>query len=170
LIVDLENNRERLYTRLDQYLKLQIQKRGISIIHNTYTGFDTEYEFKAKLKNKLISVQTAVQRRSIVKIPIKQPFDLSYVNPLTSEISQTYSNKVTKVNPHKNNFIEEFGSNLLLPDKSGGERLKLNELFTLNNSIMLTVTEIRVCLYKNVDDFNTKLIKKLIELKGTVGF
>jgi hypothetical protein len=46
-------------------------------------------------------VQTAVQRRSIIKIPIKQPFDISSVPLLNSNISQTSSKKY-KVLTHTN--------------------------------------------------------------------
>lgn len=49
------------------------------MIHNTYTGFDTEYELEnaKKFKNRLISVQTAVQTRTIVTGPLYKPYDLS---------------------------------------------------------------------------------------------
>ncbi len=115
-------------------------------------------------------MQTAIQRRSIIKIPIKQPFDISSVPLLSSNISQTSSKKVKNINPHKYNFIEDFGRSILYQEKSEEKRLKLNELFTLNNSIMVTILVIRDCLYKNVDEFNTKLIKKLVELNNTPGF
>lgn len=39
---DLDNLRETLLGRLDQYLKIQFQKRGITVIQNTYTGYDAE--------------------------------------------------------------------------------------------------------------------------------
>ena len=54
--------------RLEQYLKLQIQVRGASIIENTYMGFDMEYQLKDEKKflNDLVSVQTAVQRRFLL--------------------------------------------------------------------------------------------------------
>jgi len=44
----------------------------VTIIQNTYMGFDTEYELDdpVKFKNKLISVQTAVKRRTIIKVPV----------------------------------------------------------------------------------------------------
>ena len=58
-VVELKNLRTDLISRLDLYLRIQSKKRGITIIQNTYTGFDTEYEllnFKKNL-NKLLSVQ-----------------------------------------------------------------------------------------------------------------
>ncbi len=50
LLVDIENLKEKLFTRLDPKLKVQIQRRGITILQNSYTGFYTEYKFKDKLK------------------------------------------------------------------------------------------------------------------------
>jgi hypothetical protein len=90
LVADLENLRLTFLSRLEQYLKFQIKKRGISLIQNTYTGFDTEIEEdesqknKNKFKNNLISVQTAVQRRTIMKLPLYHPYDISYLHPLSS--------------------------------------------------------------------------------------
>ena len=44
LLIELETLRLRLLSRIDQFIKHQINKRGITLIENTYTGFDTEYE------------------------------------------------------------------------------------------------------------------------------
>lgn len=58
-VVELKNLRTDLISRLDPYLRKQSKKIGITIIQNTYTGFDTEYEllnFKNNL-NKLLFVQ-----------------------------------------------------------------------------------------------------------------
>lgn len=43
---------------------MQIQVRGVTIIENSYMGFDTEFVLKDQKKflNDLVSVQTAVQR------------------------------------------------------------------------------------------------------------
>lgn len=45
LLVDLCELKTKLFSRLDQYYKGTNKKRGITIIKNTYTGFDTEYQF-----------------------------------------------------------------------------------------------------------------------------
>ena len=59
-------------------------------------GFDTEYQLKDEKKflNDLVSVQTAIQRCFLLKMPLYHPYDISYVHPLTSEISDTFSSKV----------------------------------------------------------------------------
>jgi hypothetical protein len=63
---ELKCLKEKLYYRLDQYLKMQVKNKGITNIKNTYTGLDTEpcrEEDKCTTnKNKLLSVQTSVQR------------------------------------------------------------------------------------------------------------
>lgn len=62
IIDDLEFLKDKLLKRMDQYLKSQIKKRGITIIENSYTGFDTEYEHEGGIKNRIVSVQTAIQK------------------------------------------------------------------------------------------------------------
>jgi hypothetical protein len=83
---ELEILRVELLSRMDQFLKLKIQKRGITGIQNTYCVFDTEYTSLDSNKNlnRLVSAQTASQDRTIVKIPLYNPYDISYVNPLSS--------------------------------------------------------------------------------------
>ena len=50
--------------------KVQVKNKGFTIIKNTYTGFDTEFEEDQcnTNKNKLLSVQTSVQRRVIMNL------------------------------------------------------------------------------------------------------
>jgi len=53
-LCDLDNLNSSLISSLDPYLRVQIQKRGITVIQNTYTGFDTEYDFKqSRVKPKI---------------------------------------------------------------------------------------------------------------------
>lgn len=85
-----------LINKLDPFIRAQVKKRGITIFQNVYTGFDTEYELSNyhNSLNELISTQVAVQARTIIKIPLYKPIDISYVHPLTSEISYFYKPKV----------------------------------------------------------------------------
>jgi hypothetical protein len=68
----------------------------VTVIQNIYTGFDTEYELSdySKSINKLISTQMAVQTRTMIKLPLYKPFDISFVHPLTFEISNFYKPEV----------------------------------------------------------------------------
>jgi hypothetical protein len=96
LISDLEVVKIKILKSLDPYLRIQIQKRGITITQNIYTALDTEYETINHLKfvNKLISVQTAIQTRTIIKVPLNKRYNLAYAHPLTSEITEYYTPKI----------------------------------------------------------------------------
>lgn len=85
---DFENLGKKLLQTLDPSIREKLQKRGISVIQNVYTGFDTEYHLKSEEKylNHLLSVQLAVNTRLIVKLPKYTDFKLAYVHPLTSEV------------------------------------------------------------------------------------
>lgn len=84
--------RSQIFAKLDPFLRIQLQKRGITVIQNTYVGFDTEYEVEdpRNFLNKLVSVQLAVQCRTLVKVPLYTVQDIIYIHPLTNEISAFY--------------------------------------------------------------------------------
>jgi hypothetical protein len=169
VLYELDSLKNRLFARLDQYIKIQIQNRGITIIENSYTAFDCEFENLNFLKNenKLVSVQTAVQRRTILKVPAFEPFDIGYVNPLTSEISDTFSSKVDVKQPYKNTFTKDFNTT---PSRLRKGRKELNELLILNNSIKIGIKTIRLYLFNSIDSFLASLIEYLKSLKGVEGF
>lgn len=93
---DLVVAKDRLFASLDPFIRVQIQKRGITLTANTYTGFDTEYVVKNERQclNTLISVQSAIQTRVLVKVPLYNRYDISYVHPLTSEITTYFKPKL----------------------------------------------------------------------------
>jgi hypothetical protein len=95
-VSDLCVLRDRLISDLDPFIRIQIQKRGITVISNTYTGFDTEYKLLDMKSNRnvLISVQSAVQNRILIKLPLYSTHDISYVHPLTSEITRYFKPKI----------------------------------------------------------------------------
>jgi hypothetical protein len=180
LIADLEFCKKQIHSRLDQYLKVQIQKRGWTIIQNTYTGFDTEYELlnDKKFLNKLVSAQIAMQSRTLIKIPLYLPFDISYVHPLTSEISNIYTEKVGTKTPYKYTFqpdlptfseIKKSRSNVIshvMDKRIHKDLLEYNELKVLNNSLKHCISLIRNCLFQTVDDLNVSIVKILKSIKG----
>lgn len=75
VVSELEYFRVELLYRIDLFLKLQVKKRGITIVQNTYCGFDSEYVSLDSRKNlnELVSVQKASQDRTIIKIPLYNP-------------------------------------------------------------------------------------------------
>jgi hypothetical protein len=103
LIGDLDDQRVKMFSRLDQYIKYQLKRRGFSIIQISYCGFDTEYDKLNERKNLnfLISAQTAIQRRTLVKFPIYKTFEISYIHPLNSGVSNVFKNKVDLVDGYK---------------------------------------------------------------------
>ena len=171
LIDELEVLRVGMLSRIDQFIRHQLQKRGISIYFNTYTGFDTEYETldERRCLNKLLSVQTAIQRRLIVKVPLNNRYNLAYVNPLTSDISEFYQ---PGVNDHKGHLYtfrrpvivdNEMSSNI--KGVCEGKRIEYSELALLNNSIKNVVGKIREFLHCKNDDAIKSIINLLKERK-----
>ena len=138
---ELQEMRQTIINRLDSYLKFQIQRRSITILQNTYTGFDTEFELENEKKhlNKLLSIQLANQTRTLIKIPLYSILDLSYIHPLTSEISQN-SEQIS-------------------------EDSQVSESQVLNASLKTVISKIR-----NAKDFNScvNISFSLIDLLKTV--
>jgi hypothetical protein len=142
-----------LTNRLDPFIRLQVQKRGITIFQNIYTGFDTEYELEDynKSLNKLISTQLAVQARTIIKVPLYKPLDISYVHPLTSEISSFYPPKVEEWTPPSITGDE--------PESKKGK--KLSELKLINESMKFCILSLRQENFTHFDVLNKDLVASL---------
>ena len=156
---DLEHQNTKLISSIDPYLRIQIQKRGISIIQNTYTGFDTEYTLanEKKFLNRLLSVQYAVQSRTIIKVPLYNLYDIAYVHPLTSDITPYYKPKITDWDAIAGNIGEGEGES---------ESNSLREMEILNDSLKLCVGSIRRFKFFHLDKFNRELIVALENLGG----
>ena len=177
--------RGEILQRLDQYLRSQIQVRGITVVQNTYCGFDSEFTSLDEIKklNKLVSVQVAVQDRTILKIPMYHSYDISYVNPLSSEISDVFASKVNSGGTYQYMFQEEI--EVIDPDivedefgkkyrVSTGElvksKIKFNEIFTLNGSLKNCISQVRRFLFKDLYDVNSTLIDFLKYLSKLSNF
>lgn len=144
LIFDLEAMYGRVLASLDPFLRIQLQKRGITIIQQTYTSFDTEYVNKTTLTNELISVQSATATRTLVKVPLYRKYDISYTHPLTSEITTYFK--------PKNNWRSS--KNLNTTDT-------LIEMNIINDSLKACVGEIRKLKYTSLDLINNDVIEAL---------
>src|SRR6185312_6345203 len=86
LMVDFEVLIKNIFSRIDPSIRIKLQKRGISVIQNVYTGFDTEYKNKDVKYNELISVQLAVNTKNLLKIPKYSEYELSTLDTLTGEV------------------------------------------------------------------------------------
>jgi len=188
LIDLLDSLRVDLLSRMDQFLKMQFQKRGITVIQNTYCGFDTEYASvdSVKMLNKIVSAQTAIQERTIVKIPLYNPYDISYVNPLTSEVSNVFLNRVNSGDSDLYCFesvedkvvdpdvtVDEFGVKYNCDGERVKKLVKLNEVFMINVSLKACVKTLRGFLFSDLYDYNAQMIQhfkflsKLAEFEGS---
>lgn len=86
LMVDFEVLIKNIFTRIDPSIRIKLQKRGLSVIQNIYTGFDTEYKNKDVTFNELISVQLAVNTKTLLKVPKYSDYVLSTLDTLTGEV------------------------------------------------------------------------------------
>lgn len=92
-LYDTVNLKKKLFQMLDPSIRKALMKRGISIIQNINTGFDTEYVNVNAKTNKLVSIQLAQNISTYMKFPIFKPYDICEVNPLTNE---NYAIKLNK--------------------------------------------------------------------------
>jgi hypothetical protein len=183
-IDDFKNIIQKLYSLLDPSIRLKIQKRGISVIQNIYTGYDSEFVLKDVRKhlNELLSLQLALNTRTIVKIPLYKPYEISYVHPLTNKVSY-YSNPSKSLTPLENNdpledldstFTEsiftESGKESLQKTKSKSININSIELELLQNSISYTIEQIRGFKYNIHDYFLFELIETLKTSPGIIYF
>lgn len=84
-----------LFKLIDPSIRKHIQKRGITIIKNIYSGFDTEYK-KSKdneLRNDLISVQIATSTKIIIKLPMLARYKLSTIDAQTNKVYEKHYTK-----------------------------------------------------------------------------
>ena len=135
LKADIKNLTRTIFSKLDPSLRNKLQKKGISIMQNIYTGFDTEYKNIDTTRNKLISVQLAVNTKTLLKIPRYRNYELCSLDTLTNKV---YKQEITS--------SKEF--NYVKVEK------------TLNKSI----NEIRLLKYKNNDKSISILIEGLNNL------
>jgi len=80
---DLIKLRKLIHQKLDPSIRKGLQKRGISLIQNLNTGFDTEYVNLNNKNNKLLSVQFAQVVQNYIRIPLSTRYKLIKINPLT---------------------------------------------------------------------------------------
>jgi hypothetical protein len=64
-----KNQITEVFNKIDPSIRVKLMKKGVSLIMNTYAGFDTEYVNIEMGLNKLLSVQLAASSKIILKIP-----------------------------------------------------------------------------------------------------
>jgi hypothetical protein len=98
ILSDYNTQSNELSVKLDPSIRIRIPKKGLSIIENIYTGFDTEYENVDNLRNKLLSVQLSVNTRTLVRFPLNDNFNLEEIGVLTGElyVNRKYTSEFVK--------------------------------------------------------------------------
>ena len=131
-------------------------------MQNTYTGFDSEFECKdeSKFLNILISVQTANQRRVILKVPLYNKNNIAYNHPLTIEISEFYQPGVNYNKGNLYTFTEVIKYNSAESKDSALNVNEFSELALLNNSIKCCISEIRKLLFTCNDESKKSIIEQ----------
>ena len=86
-----------LYSKIDPSIRVKLQNRGLCLIQNIYSGYDSEYVNKDPLNNKLLSVQLAVNTQTLLKIPIIKPYNISKVNTLTGSVYNVKGSSVLNI-------------------------------------------------------------------------
>jgi hypothetical protein len=120
---------------LDPSIRRNLQKRGIKIIQNIQTGFDTEYVNKNTMYNKLLSVQLVTNTQTYLIIPKTCDYKQTILNPLTNDvypITRSDGFAYNKIEESINISIERIrGKKYLLYD-FWFDKL-INSLRTINN-------------------------------------
>lgn len=130
--LELDVMSKEIRNNLDSYIKLGLKRSGLTIIQNTYTGFDTEYKFYKDIYNELLSVQLAVCTRLVLKLPTPiKYYEARGINSFTGDIYEVI---------HRNPKIES---------------LKAEK--TINENIL----KLRALLYPEYDEAICKIIEGL---------
>ena len=132
LYTDYINMSKELLHKLDPSIRTKLSKRGISISHNIYTGFDTEYSNINSVSNKLLSIQLSVSSRTLVQFPFVKEFDYNEIEILTGKEYAKFGDKYTTI-----------------------ENI---DWFWIKNYINSTISYIRFLKYANYDDSLDNLV------------
>lgn len=95
-LTSFQNLARELFDRLDTSIRFHLQKRGISIKENVYTGFDTEYVQSGPEENTLVSAQLAVGCKTFIHVPKQNSYILSRLDE--------HSNKIIHLSKASNGF------------------------------------------------------------------
>lgn len=98
-----------------------------------------------------------MQCRTIIKVHLYNSYNISYVQPLSSEISSFYK-------PELNDW--EIDRPLsIISNKGLGNRTSYEELKLINNSLKSSIVKIRACSHFNIDQANLEIINSLNNLR-----
>ena len=86
-LIDFKVLCKELFHSLEPSIRSKLTRKGMSIIQNIYTGFDTEYCKKDSMFNELLSVQLSTCCKSIIVLPYqdRDKFLLNEIDVLTGK-------------------------------------------------------------------------------------
>ena len=129
---DYQTLSKEVYSKLDSSIRTKLQKKGITVMQNIYTGFDTEYKNIDLKYNKLLSIQMAVNTKILLKLPIvDEDYYFSSVETLTGKVN---------------------------PINCASEKIKYENIL---DEINISIKEVRMLKYKTIDESINLLIKNL---------
>lgn len=76
---------------LDSMIRIKLRKQGITLTHNIYAGYDSEYKKIDMKYNKLLSVQLALSTQSVLKLPLNTEYNFGYKSKSGSLINESES-------------------------------------------------------------------------------
>lgn len=137
-ISDFKALNKNLFSKIDPSIRRKLQKRGITLTENIYTGFDTEYKNIDSTKNHLLSVQMVVNSHTFIKIPKYTKYVLSTLEALTEK------------------------SHIIKKSEAEKESIKYDKI---ENSINIMIDSIRSLKFCQ-NDFSMTILVKGLKHKG----
>lgn len=178
LIINLRFREKVLYKRLDPTIRQVLLKRGISIIQNIYTGFDTEYKTREVGFNELLSCQLAITTKTYLKVPKKLLYSTSKIDVAADVIRKHRHTEnifdFNKIESYLQTFIDKirtckFGEN----DKYMSFLIKsLNELDIFKRHVsddFVTYSLPRSVIQPFIFFGNSYSFKEMVEYSNKIG-
>lgn len=85
LLEDYKVMSREIKVKLDPSIRQKLQREGLTIIQNIYTGFDTEYKNIDLKFNEILTVQLAVSTKTMLKLPLINEYKISSLETLSGK-------------------------------------------------------------------------------------
>jgi len=110
LMADFINLNKEILAKLDPSIRRKLKNRGITVTQNIYAGFDTEFKRINENKNKLLSVQLAINTKTLLRIPKNERYTLSTLDAVTGKEFKLAKNKNFNFNLIENTINQSINS------------------------------------------------------------
>lgn len=127
IMEDLNVLEKSVYGMLDPSIRIKLQNKGLTLLQNIYTGFDTEYYKKdGEYTNTLLSVQLAITTKTLLRLPRYTDYTIASLNPLNSEVYPEPSK-----GPLDRSLVDKLINDFINSSKSYKNKLLENSLIRL---------------------------------------